>query len=83
MRHAILDETYITSDFPAISYLTARGVQLIGTRKGLTGRVEFEFEDRRTCEDLVQELSCGKDLISARRLFSAIQETKRIIFAKE
>ena len=72
--------TYETYDFLEVCYLIAKDVKIVSAnRDSQMDKVRFEFNDRKTCEKMVKDLTLGNDDVSAGRFMEAIRKARKVI----
>jgi hypothetical protein len=73
---------YRTKDLSETAFLYASGKRLITTEND-SGRVWFAFEDRLSCNDLVDSFWRKEATVNAKEFSDAIRTLKDLIFNKE
>lgn len=71
---------FVTSDFYAAAFLTAKGYKLFSINKADSRRFRFIFEDEPNRPQLVSAYFAGLVDVNAKEFVSAIKELKSLMY---
>lgn len=71
---------FVTSDFYAAAFLTAKGYRIFGINKADSRRFRFIFEDEPNRPQLVSAYFAGLVDVNAKEFVSAIKELKSLMY---
>ena len=80
MKNQPDNNNFITSDFYAAAFLTAKGYKLFGINKADSRRFRFIFNDEPDRAQLVSAYFAGLVEVNAKDFVSAIKELKSLMY---
>ncbi len=80
MRNQPDNSNFITSDFYAAAFLTAKGYKLFGINKADSRRYRFIFADEPDRPQLVSAFFAGLVDVNAKAFVTAIKELKSLMY---
>lgn len=80
MKNPLDNNNFITSDFYAAAFLTAKGYKLFGINKADSRRYRFIFADEPDRPQLVSGYFAGLVEVNAKEFVSAIKELKSLMY---
>ena len=75
------ENAFLTRDLGEASFLYASGRKLIQLIKE-DGRFSFAFDDKLTCQKLIDELWRREAVVNAKELLDAMRSLKDLIFTR-
>jgi hypothetical protein len=72
-------DIYKTSDFYMAVMLKTLGINIVNAKKGVSGRIVFEFADKKKCEESVLKFTNGKMVLPYNEVIINIKKFQRLV----